>query len=116
MSQTSESTDLNPVEQLAFPFIKSAIQIDAAKQDPSNREALVSVLENNVALWMFMKNYLTENFRDVPEDTRKFLVQMSEFMVKAALFLQENPNENLMDRLVTINLNMSERILENQKP
>ncbi|HYE00162.1 MAG TPA: flagellar biosynthesis regulator FlaF [Alphaproteobacteria bacterium] len=108
---TTIDADLTPLEQLAFPFIQAAVRIDSAKQNPADREALVAVLDSTVAMWMFYKNYLGQNFSAVPEETKQMLVQLTDFTTKAAVFLRDNPDEGLLDRLIQLNLNMSEQIL-----
>lgn len=106
------SETLTPEEQMAFPFLKAAIRIDSAKQNPTDKDLLAQVMDDNVALWLYLKNLLASSGEDINEDTRKFLVQASEFMIKAAQILLSQVDEDLMDRLVSLNLNMSELLLK----
>ncbi len=106
------SENLSPQEQVAFPFLEAAVRIDSAKQNLDDRELLARVLDDNVALWLYFKNLLLSAEEDIAAETKTFLVQASEFMVKAAQLLQHETDEELISRLVTINLNMSELLLQ----
>lgn len=103
---------LSPQEELAFPFLEAAIGIDTAKQQPDDAELLGKVLDNNVALWLYFKNLLTASEAGLPMETQVFLIQASEFMIKAAQLLLTHVDEELMNRLITLNLNMSELLLQ----
>ena len=106
------SESLSPQEEAAFPFLEAAVRIDAAKQDLSDKALLAQVLDDNVALWLYFKNLLLNTPEEVATDTKTFLIQASEFMVKAAQLLQRECDEELIGRLVAINLNMSELLLQ----
>ena len=106
------SDDLTPQEQVAYPFLEAAVRIDTAKQNPSDKELLARVLDDNVALWLFFKNLLLNSNDEVAADTKAFLIQASEFMVKAAQMLLREVDDELMGRLVALNLNMSELLLQ----
>ena len=106
------SDSLSPQEQVAFPFLEAAVRIDTAKQNLSDKDLLVQVLDDNVALWLYFKNLLLGTEQEIAEETKNFLIQASEFMVKSAQLLQREVDEDLISRLVTINLNMSELLLQ----
>ncbi|MEI6559548.1 MAG: hypothetical protein WCO00_14180 [Rhodospirillaceae bacterium] len=106
------SDDLSPQEQVAYPFLEAAVRIDTAKQNPSDKELLGRVLDDNVALWLFFKNLLLNSSEDIAADTKNFLIQASEFMIKAAQLLLQEVDDELMSRLVALNLNMSELLLQ----
>lgn len=109
------SDTLTPEEQMAFPFLEAAIRIDAAKQNPNDRDLLTQVMDDNVALWLYLKNLLVHSGDGINEETKGFLFQASEFMIKAAQILLTHVDDDLMDRLVSLNLNMSELLLQ-KKP
>ncbi|MEI8395467.1 MAG: hypothetical protein WCF85_12070 [Rhodospirillaceae bacterium] len=106
------SEDLSPQEQIAFPFLEAAVRIDTAKQHPNDKELLARVLDDNVALWLYFKNVLLNAEGEVASETKGFLVQASEFMIKAAQLLLRETDDALMGRLVAMNLNMSELLLQ----
>ena len=105
---------LSQQEEMAFPFIEAAIGIDTAKQRPDDKDLLVKVLDNNVSLWLYFKNLLTQDENGLSRDTQAFLIQASEFMIKAAQLLLNQVDDELMNRLITLNLNMSELLLQNK--
>ena len=107
-----KSEQFTPQEQVAYPFLEAAVRIDTAKQNPGDRAALAQVLDDNVALWLFFKNLLINSEDGIAEDTKTFLMQASEFMIKAASLLLREVDDELMCRLVALNLNMSELLLQ----
>ncbi len=106
------SEEFTPQEQVAYPFLEAAVRIDTAKQNPTDKALLSRVLDDNVALWLFFKNLLLNSDEEIAADTKSFLVQASEFMIKAAQLLQTEVDDELMGRLVSLNLNMSELLLQ----
>ncbi|MEI6984705.1 MAG: flagellar biosynthesis regulator FlaF [Rhodospirillaceae bacterium] len=106
------SEDLSPQQQVAFPFLEAAVRIDTAKQNPANRALLAQVLDDNVALWLYFKNLLLDSEGEIASDTKTFLIQASEFMIKSAQLLLREADDELMSRLVALNLNMSELLLQ----
>ncbi len=106
------SEEFTPQEQVAYPFLEAAVRIDTAKQNPDDKQLLEQVLDDNVALWLFFKNLLLNSRDEISVDTTDFLVQASEFMIKAAQLLRREFDDELMSRLVALNLNMSELLLQ----
>ncbi len=106
------SEEFTPQEQVAYPFLEAAVRIDTSKQNPEDKQLLEQVLDDNVALWLFFKNLLLNSRDDISNDTKDFLVQASEFMIKAAQLLRREFDDELMSRLVALNLNMSELLLQ----
>ena len=106
------SEEMTPQEQVAYPFLEAAVRIDTAKQNPTDKDLLMRVLDDNVALWLFFKNLLLNSNDEIAEDTKSFLIQASEFMIKAAQLLLREVDDELMGRLVALNLNMSELLLQ----
>ena len=113
MTSPLASVDLSPHQELAFPFLQTAVRIDQARQNPDDRDALMAVLESNALLWTHIKNYFAQNFNEIPHEYHDFLVRMSDFMMKSAIVLNRSMDLDLMDKLVSLNLNMCEQILSN---
>ncbi len=105
------NVDLSPHQELAFPFLQTAVRIDQARQNPDDREALMAVLESNALLWTHIKNSFSQNFDEIPQEYHEFLMRMSDFMMKSAVVLNRSLDLDLMDKLVALNLNMCEQIL-----
>jgi hypothetical protein len=116
MANETDDVELTPIEKLAYPFLDHAVRIDTAKQNPADRDALVEVLESNVQLWMFYRNLIGNHFAEVTPETSEWLVKVSDFMTKAAIVLQKQPDEELLDKITVLNLNMSEKLLTMKKP
>lgn len=111
MTMTSEDSQLSFNEELAFPFLHSAIQMDQARQDPHNHAGLVSVLANNAMLWTHLKSQCANNLGMANAEALKFLGDMTNLMIKSTILLSREADEAYLDKLVQINLNMCEQLL-----
>ena len=107
--------DLNPTEQLAFPFLRMAVGLDAALQNPEDRETLEQMVEDNAALWLYFKDEELPKIPDVPADTVDFVTRVCDFMVGVMDEIPRGLDDGLLGRLVQINLNMSEVVLQTAK-
>ncbi len=116
MPDQQDDVELTPIEKLAYPFLEHAVRIDTAKQNPQDRDALVEVLESNVQLWMFYRNLIGNHFGEITPETSEWLVKVSDFMTKAAIVLQKQADEELIDKITVLNLNMSEKLLTMKQP
>jgi len=111
-TELETNPSLSPAEQIAFPFLESAVLIDNAKQDPHNRSALLAVLDRNVSLWLYLRSQVEHNPESLPPDLGPFLVQISEFLIKSLVVLEDQADEELLQKIIQLNLNMSELILK----
>ena len=111
MTMTSEESRLSFNEELAFPFLQTAIQMDQARQDPNNHAGLVSVLANNAMLWTHLKSQCANNIGMANAEALKFLGDMTNLMIKSTILLSREADEAYLDKLVQINLNMCEQLL-----
>ena len=102
------SDDLSANEKKAFPFLESAIRLDQAKQTPDDLNKLRDALDQNVAMWLLLKNHYLNTGLDVPMEMITHIIQFSNFTVKAAITIQRHYDDSLMDHLINMNLNMCE--------
>jgi hypothetical protein len=105
------SDDLSPREQLAYPFLEIAIRIDSALQNLSDSELLANVIADNVALWLYFKEVQLPAIEEVSAGTVALVAQVNDFLIQAADELRQKVDLELLERLVAINLNMSEILL-----
>ncbi len=100
--------ELTENEEMAYPFLESAVRLDQALQDPSNDVNLCEALDNNVALWLLLKNHFMNTNLDVPQEMLTHVIQLSNFAIKAAISIQQSYDHRLLEHLINMNLNMSE--------
>ena len=111
MTMTAEENRLSFNEELDFPFLQTAIQMDQARQDPSNHAALVSVLADNAMLWTHLKSQCANTIGMANAEALKFLGDMTNLMIKSTILLAREADQAYLDKLVQINLNMCEQLL-----
>ena len=64
-------------------------------------------------LWMFTSKLINRNFWDeTPEDSRLLLEKIADFMARSGQVLQEQKDDALLAKLVAMNVNMCNHILE----
>ncbi len=110
----SESADekLTPVEESAFPFLQQAVVLDQAR---AALTAVTEALAHNAELWLSLANEVTARGAELPLETIDFVNRTTTFAAKAATVFQRNIEEEVLDKLIALNLNMSEAILSKDK-
>ena len=103
--------ELSPLEELAFPFLQAAVRLDTVKQHLDQCDDMFWMIDSNAALWTYFKGHVSEHFENVPQETTELLDRISDFMTKASIVLRREPSEELVDRMIQLNLNFSEQIL-----
>jgi len=106
----SESEPLNPIEESAFPFLQQAVLLDQAR---SALATLDKALALNADLWLKLSGEVTA--RAMPAETIDFINRMATFTAKTVAAFKGEVNDELLNKLIALNLNMSERILESGK-
>lgn len=105
----TDSAPLSPREEAAFPFLQQAILLDQA------REALAildKALDTNAALWLRLSEQAVLSGSALSAEAIDFINRTATFTAKVAKSLQGDIDNQLIDKLVSLNLNMSETILK----
>jgi hypothetical protein len=103
--------ELSPLEELAFPFLQAAVRLDTVKQNLDHCDEMLWMVDSNAALWTYFRGHVSEHFQNIPRETTELLDRISDFMTKASIVLRREPSEELVDRMIQLNLNFSEQIL-----
>lgn len=101
---------LSPREEAAYPFLECAVLLDnARKTEPAVQ--LADALDVNALRWQTVANRALGRNRDLPGGTADFFGRASRFMVEAARTMRQRPDDDVIDMMISMNLNMSETIL-----
>ena len=109
MIQTSPQLSLS--EELAFPFLQTALEIDKAGENPDDRHGLIAVMANNAMLWTHLKTQFSRSSEGISGDYIKYLAEMSQFMIKSTFVAAREADRTFLDKVIQINLNMCEQLL-----
>ncbi|MCF4166598.1 hypothetical protein L2U69_13170 [Zavarzinia compransoris] len=106
----TESEKLNQVEESAFPFLQSAVLLDQARMALATLDKALGV---NAEMWLRLSDEAAA--RGLPVETVDFVNRTTTFVAKVAAALRADVDDQLIQKLIDLNLNMSERILESGK-
>ena len=100
----TESEKLNQAEESAFPFLQNAVLLDQARQALATLDKALGL---NAEMWLRLSDDAAA--RGLPAET-------IDFVNRTAKALRSEVDDDLIQKLIALNLNMSERILEAGKP
>ncbi len=101
----------------AFSLLKCALDLSSARES-KNLEQLVTALDNNLKLWVYIKTLASSKDTVLPNDTRNNLVKLADYVSSKTLELGkniENINDKTLDSMIMTNLQISEGLISNQK-
>lgn len=100
------------IDDMAQPFLDIAERLEAARLNETDDETWVAILETNMFLWRFTANFLPRQMpADMPAGLGDLLHRISRFMKQAGYELQRDRNDDLINRVIELNLNMCDQIL-----
>ncbi|RED53951.1 hypothetical protein [Aestuariispira insulae] len=100
------------IDEMALPFLDLAEKLEAARLNGADKATWTAIMETNIFLWRFIANFLPKNFdREVPARGGAMLEMIADFMTRASMAMPDNPDTELVDKLVRLNLNMCHQIL-----
>jgi|GEM_PF-4236983 len=105
------TTELSPVEELAFPFVQAAVRMNEMKDKEEARSDLLEAVNRNAALWMYFEKQVAPSAMELKDEARELVARLSKFMLNSSVVLGREYSQELVDRIIDINLNMSEQIL-----
>lgn len=103
--------DLSPVEQDALALAQSALLLDNSRLEPGK---LVAALEANLELWVAIRTLVSRGSA-VPDQTKGNLLRLSQYVASETLSKGAEIDEETLDTLISINLQISEGLLEGLK-
>lgn len=111
---TQDRTRRELIDDMALPFLDLAEKIEAAKLNGADAESWRAIFETNLFLWRFIANFLPRHFsEEVQPDTVDLIRRISDYMNKVTVTLldAEEKDTAVLDKVVTLNLNMCDQIL-----
>ncbi len=101
----------------AFSLLKCAVDLSSAREN-NNSEELVSALDNNLQLWVYIKTLAKAKDTKLPEETKSNLIKLADYVSSKTLEIGKdinNVNDKVLDSMINTNLQISEGLICNQK-
>lgn len=99
----------------AYSLLKCAVDLSSARE-ANNSEELVSALDNNLQLWIYIKTLASAKNSKLPSETRSNLVKLADYVSAKTLELGKdinNINDTVLDNMINTNLQISEGLISN---
>ena len=101
----------------AFSLLKCAIDLSSAKEN-NNTAELVSALDNNMKLLVYIKTLASSEKNELPQATRTNLIKLADYVSSKTLEVGKNVNNlnhKALDSMIMTNLQISEGLMSNRK-
>lgn len=99
-------------EMDAAAFAQAAYVLDQAKQKVSDADFCEKALKYNQLLWSIVQADVAEEDNALPDELKANLMSLSLFVDRQTTKALSESSEELFDSLISINLNISEGLLE----
>lgn len=100
----------------AFSLLKCAIDISHAR-DTDDKAELVSALDNNMKLWVYIKTLANSKDTKLPKETKNNLIKLADYVSAKTLEVGkdiDNLNDKALDSMIMTNLQISEGLMARQ--
>ena len=107
----------NLAKEEAFSLLKCALDLSNARENNNSHE-LVSALDNNLQLWVYIKTLAKDKNTELPEETKSNLIKLADYVSSKTLEVGkniDNVNDGLIDSIINTNLQISEGLITFQK-
>ena len=107
----------NLAREEAFSLLRCAIDLSAARES-NNPSDLVSALDNNLKLWVYMKTLAKSKKNKLPPETKENLIKLADYVSKRTLEMGKdlnNINSKALDSMIMTNLQISEGLMARRK-
>ena len=107
----------NLAKEEAFSLLKCALDLSNARENNNSHE-LVSALDNNLQLWVYIKTLAKDKNAELPEETKSNLIKLADYVSSKTLEVGkniDNVNDSLIDSIINTNLQISEGLITFQK-
>ena len=101
----------------AFSLLKCAIDISTARENNDAKE-LVSALDNNLKLWVYIKTLAGSEGNKLPQETKSNLIKLADFVSKKTMEVGRNVhniNAKTLDTMIMTNLQISEGLMTSRQ-
>ena len=98
------------------PFLlthSSTIDLSTARENGDARE-LVSALDNNMQLWVYIKTLASKQDNPLPPETKSNLIKLADYVSSKTLEIGKNVddiNQKTLDSMIMTNLQISEGLM-----
>ncbi len=112
----STKTREQQIEDIALSYFAMAEKLEAARIKEVDARTYEAILDANAYLWVFTANLVKYNYWDgTPEDSKLLLQKIADFMSRAGDALQTKKDDGLLAKMVAMNVNMCNHILDQKK-
>lgn len=97
----------------AFSLLKCAIDISTARENNDAKE-LVSALDNNLKLWVYIKTLAGSTKTKLPDETKSNLIKLADYVSAKTIEVGQdinNVNPKTIDSMIMTNLQISEGLM-----
>ena len=111
-----ESVHQDMARAEAFSLLKCAVDLSNAREN-NNAAELVTALDNNMQLWVYIKTLADQKENILPENTRSNLVKLADYVSAKTLEVGQsldNLNEQALDSMIMTNLQISEGLMSKE--
>jgi len=111
-----ESVHQNLAREEAFSLLKCAIDLSNAREN-QNVSELVSALDNNLKLWVYIKTLADQKESILPQETRSNLIKLADYVSAKTMEVgkdMSNLNGKAIDSMIMTNLQISEGLMSKE--
>ena len=108
-----EAVKNNLATEEAFSLLKCAIDLSMARET-GDAKALVSALDNNMQLWVYIKTLASKHDNPLPPETKNNLIKLADYVSSKTLEIGKNVddiNQKTLDSMIMTNLQISEGLM-----
>ncbi len=108
-----EAVKNNLAKEEAFSLLKCAIDLSTARES-NNTQELVTALDNNMKLWVYIKTLAQSAENPLPQETKSNLIKLADYVSNRTLEVGKNvgsENGKAIDSMIMTNLQISEGLM-----
>lgn len=108
-----EAVKNNLAKEEAFSLLKCAIDLSMARENNNTKE-LITALDNNMKLWVYIKTLAQSDENPLPKDTKSNLIKLADYVSSRTLEVGKNVediNAKAIDSMIMTNLQISEGLM-----
>ena len=111
-----ESVHQNLAKEEAFSLLKCALDLSNARES-QNIPELITALDNNMQLWVYIKTLADKEESLLPKETRNNLVKLADYVSAKTIEVgkdMSNINGKAIDSMIMTNLQISEGLMSRE--
>lgn len=111
-----ESVKNSLAKEEAFSLLKCAIDLSTARDSADSHE-LVTALDNNLKLWVYIKTLASSENSELPKNTKSNLIKLADYISQKTIEVgqnMDNLNDKALESMIMTNLQISEGLMSNR--